>query len=60
MHINIPEHAFNYLQMSQGTCQAIDLMTNKEQTVAWQADQPFVTQVMGYGGKIYEIKRHEV
>ena len=60
VHVNIPEHAFNYLQMSQGNCKAIDLMTNKEQTVAWQADRPFVTQVMGYGGKIYEIKRHEV
>ena len=46
--------------MSQGNCKAIDLMTNKEQTVAWQADRPFVTQVMGYGGKIYEIIRHEV
>ena len=60
VHVNIPEHAFNYLQMSQGNCKAIDLMANKEQTVAWQADRPFVTQVMGYGGKIYEIKRHEV
>ena len=60
VHVNIPEHAFNYLQMSQGNCKAIDLMTNKEQTVAWQVGQPFVTQVMGYGGKIYEIKRHEV
>lgn len=59
VHVNIPEHAFNCLQMSQGTCRAIDLMTNKEQTVAWQADRPFVTQVAGYGGKIYEIKRHE-
>lgn len=57
VHVNIPQHAFDFLHMRQGTCRAVDLLTHQEQRAEWSASVPFVAQIPGYGGRIYEIKQ---
>lgn len=57
VHVNIPQHAFDFLHMRQGTCRAADLLTHQEQRAEWEASVPFVAQIPGYGGRIYEIKQ---
>ena len=57
VHVNIPQHAFDFLHMRQGTCRAADLLTHQEQRAEWAASVPFVAQIPGYGGRIYEIKQ---
>lgn len=57
VHVNIPQHAFDFLHMRQGTCKAVDLLTHQVQRAEWSASVPFVAQIPGYGGRIYEIKQ---
>lgn len=57
VHVNIPQHAFDFLHMRQGTCKAVDLLTHQEQRAEWSASVPFVAQIPGYGGRIYEIQQ---
>ena len=57
VHVNIPQHAFDFLHMRQGTCRAADLLTHQVQRAEWSASVPFVAQIPGYGGRIYEIKQ---
>lgn len=57
VHVNIPQHAFDFLHMRQGTCRAADLLTHQELRAEWSASVPFVAQIPGYGGRIYEIKQ---
>ena len=57
VHVNIPQHAFDFLLMRQGTCRAADLLTQQVQRAEWSASVPFVAQIPGYGGRIYEIKQ---
>ena len=56
VHINIPSHAFEFFQMKQGWCTAVDLLTRQEQKVQWSSYIPFVAEVEGYGGRMYQIK----
>lgn len=57
VHVNIPQHAFDYLQMKQGTSKIVDLLTQHKQQAAWAPLVPFVTQVPGYGGVMCEIQK---
>ena len=57
VHVNIPQHAFDFLHLRQGTCKAVDLLTHQEQRAEWSASVPFVAQIPGYGGRIYEIQQ---
>lgn len=57
VHVNIPQHAFDFLHMRQGTCRAADLLTHQEHRAEWSASVPFVAQIPGYGGRIYEINQ---
>lgn len=57
VHVNIPQHAFDFLHMRQATCKAVDLLTHQEQRAEWSASVPFVAQIPGYGGRIYEIQQ---
>lgn len=55
--INIPSHAFEYLQISpQTNCSAIDLLTQKEEQVSLLPYQATETQVNGWNGKILKFK----
>lgn len=56
VHVTIPHHAFCYLQIKQGTCKATDLLTHQERQAQFSATTPFVAQVPGYGGVMYEIQ----
>ena len=42
--------------MKQGWCTAVDLLTRQEQKVQWSSYIPFVAEVEGYGGRMYQIK----
>ena len=57
VHVNIPQHAFDFLHLRQATCKAVDLLTHQEQRAEWSASVPFVAQIPGYGGRIYEIQQ---
>ncbi|MBE6286812.1 MAG: alpha-amylase [Mediterranea massiliensis] len=55
--INLPSHAFTYLGLPQSDrCQAIDLLTGKEETISLLPYQATETIVEGYSGKILKIK----
>ena len=38
--VNIPNHAFSYLHLSEGTVEAVDLLTDEHVAISLQADSP--------------------
>ncbi|WP_071146550.1 alpha-amylase family protein [Bacteroides ihuae] len=55
--INLPSHAFDYLQIPQvESCQATDLLTGKKETISLLPYKATETFVGAYGGKILKIK----
>lgn len=57
--INIPEHAFDYLQIPpMAHRQAVDLLTGKSETLDFLPDRPTHIQVEGYHGKILKFTFH--
>ncbi len=54
--INIPSHAFDYLQIPQGEqYKATDLLSNQEEFISLLPYKATQTQVEGYSGKILKI-----
>lgn len=55
--VNIPEHAFDYLQLEDGTMvTATDLLTGKEEPAqVLSFRQPYVVQLEGYSGKVIKV-----
>lgn len=53
--INIPQHAFDFLQMNEGTHEANDLLNNDRQVFEMKADCPIPVIIKPYSGRIYKI-----
>lgn len=54
--INIPPHAFDFLQIPQKEkYKAIDLLTGKKETISLLPYKPTEVSVSGYGGKILKV-----
>lgn len=55
--VNIPSHAFDYLQLPQiDRCKATDLLTGKEEAICLLPHKATDLSIEGYGGKILKIK----
>ena len=55
--INLPEHAFGYLQMPQiEFCKATDLLSGKEETLSLLPHKATNVSVEGYSGKMLKIR----
>ena len=55
--INIPQHAFDYLQLDpQNQCEALDLLTNEVESISFNPNQPIETYLPALGGKLLKIK----
>lgn len=53
--VNVPAHAFDYLQLTEGTVEVVDLLTDERHTATWKRDGTFQAQLGGYSGRIYQI-----
>ena len=55
--VNIPQHAFDYLQMPAFTrCTAQELLTGREEVISFNPNTPTAIDVPAYGGKLLKIK----
>ena len=55
--VNIPSHAFEYLQIAPSTqCKCKDLLSGKQETICFSPDSPVCTELPAYGGKILKFK----
>ena len=55
--VNIPQHAFDYLQMPAFTrCTAQELLTGREEVISFTPNTPTAIDVPAYGGKLLKIK----
>lgn len=50
--INIPQHAFEYLSLSQGLYHTIDLLSDEESEVMLNQDEPVALNIKKYGAAI--------
>lgn len=54
--VNIPEHAFNFLNMEEVKVQATDLLTNKKKTYELKKDSPIAIQLGASGAVVMKMK----
>lgn len=54
--VNIPEHAFNFLNMEEAKVQATDLLTNKKKTYELKKDSPIAIQLGASGAVVMKMK----
>lgn len=56
MQINIPDHAFDFLNLPQGPVKATELLTGEKCNVDLAPGTPFSTFVPGYSAAVWKIK----
>ena len=54
--VNIPEHAFNFLNMEEVKVQVTDLLTNKKKTYELKKDSPIAIQLGASGAVVMKMK----
>lgn len=54
--VNIPEHAFNFLNLKEVKVQATDLLTNKKKTYELKKDSPIAIQLGASGAVVVKMK----
>ena len=58
MHVsvNVPRHAFEYLQMPESeNVQTVDLLTGEKETISFTSVKPVAVELPGWGGKILKM-----
>ena len=53
--VNIPNHAFSYLHLSEGTVEAVDLLTDEHVALSMQADSPVHVTIPARGGRVLKF-----
>ena len=53
--VNIPQHAFDYMQMTEKSVKATDLLTDEPAILTLKADSAVELNVPAYGGRIYKF-----
>ena len=56
MHVVIPDHAFDYMKIREGDYEAVDLLSDEEQTVTLKRDAAVVVEMKARGGVVLKIK----
>ena len=54
--VNIPEHAFNFLNIEEAKVQATDLLTSKKKTYELKKDSPIAIQLGASGAVVMKMK----
>ena len=55
VRVNIPAHAFDYMELTEGKKDMVDLLSGDQQTVILQQDSPVEMVVAGLSGRIYKF-----
>lgn len=55
--INIPEHAFQFLELPQGKYNAKDLLTDEKETLILTANEPVEITIPPFGARILKFKK---
>ena len=54
--VNVPRHAFEYLQMPESeSVQTVDLLTGEKETISFTSEKPVAVELPGWGGKILKM-----
>ena len=53
--INIPRHAFEYLSLSEGQVNAVDLLTGETTFQMFSPEKPFKVGIDPYGARVYKF-----
>lgn len=54
--VNVPRHAFEYLQMPESeSVQAVDLLTGEKEPISFTSEKPVAVELPGWGGKILKM-----
>lgn len=60
LQINIPQHAFDTLDLPAGDCVATDLLTSDTMRKSFSPDRPFTTYIGPYDAVVWKIKHKNV
>lgn len=60
LFINIPDHAFDMLNLPQGECVATDLLTGDTMRKVFSPHRPFETFVPPYDAVVWKIKHRNI
>ena len=55
VRVNIPAHAFDYMELKEGKKDMVDLLSGDQQTAILQQDSPVEMVVAGLSGRIYKF-----
>lgn len=55
--VNIPQHAFDYFNMPQGSCHAEELLTGTRKEAEFTASAPFETPIAAHGAAVWKLTR---
>lgn len=55
--INIPRHAFEYLNVAEGIHEAKDLLSEEKSVLNLHSDHAVVVTIPAYGGKVLKVKK---
>ena len=55
VRVNIPAHAFDYMELTEGKKDMVDLLSGDQQTAILQQDSPVEMVVAGLRGRIYKF-----
>lgn len=55
VRVNIPAHAFDYMELTEGKKDMVDLLSGDQQTAILQQDSPVEVVVAGLSGRIYKF-----
>ena len=55
VRVNIPAHAFDYMELTEGKKDMVDLLSGDQQTAILQQDGPVEMVVTGLSGRIYKF-----
>ena len=60
LKINIPRHAFNFLNIPEGKYDAVELLTNEKSSRVLSSEEPFETFVSPFNAAIWKINHKKV
>lgn len=60
LHINIPQHAFQMLDIPEGEAEMTELLTQQSETKVLSSDRQFITFVPRNGAVIWKVKRSDI
>jgi hypothetical protein len=55
MHLTIPDHAFNYLELQEKAYKATDLLTGQEASLVLMRDQQIAIDLPARGAVVYKM-----